>query len=270
MSSTRWAISCFIVWHLLALFVRALPPRELYPASDFAPRVAGAGTFVTPVLDLAAQGLRPVALTLGSVTRPIGRAANLYLNTIGFAQQWRMFSHPPTVDQYVRLRYYVGRAGGSVPSHVEWVATELIVPASPEYEVRLARSYLDSSRDKAIMVALENFQRLREGMVLRDDLRASELPDYVAPVLRYFARRFERDRLVPGEQLLRTEFWYGFAPMTAPGQAKDAELRRGRRLVLEKYANGPVENRAAGLAYPPYHASETEGDITWVFEYYEP
>jgi hypothetical protein len=268
MSPSRWAVSCFIVWHLLALFVRALPPRELYPASDLVP-TAGSRTFLTPTLDVLARGLRPVALGLEWASRPVSGAANLYLNAIGVAQQWRMFSHPPAVNQYVRIRYYVGPAGATSQAAVQWIATELVMPASPEYEVRFARSYLDSSRDKAIMVALENFHRLREPLQLRPDMRPSELPDYVAPVSRFFARRFARERLLNGERILRTEFWYGAAPMMLPGKSGDALLRARRKGVLEKYYDGPVEARVSGTTYPPYHAQDMEGDIAWWLEYFE-
>lgn len=262
MSPSRWALSGFLVWHLLALFVRALPPPDLYPASDVAPRSVVDGTAVTPLLDVVARGVRPVALQLERIARPVSGLANVYLNTIGFAQQWRMFSRPPSNDQYVRIRYYVGRA------QPEWAATELVVPASPEYDVRLARSYLDSSRDKAIMVALENFHRLREPLVLRPDMRPSELPDYVAPVVRYFARKFARQRLLPGEKILRAEFWYGVAPMTIAGKPNDDLLRERRRAVIEKYYDGPIEVRGA-LEYPKYHDVEKEGDILWLLEYFE-
>jgi hypothetical protein len=263
MSPFRWALSGFLVWHLLALFVRALPPPDLYPVTDLAPRPAAEGTPVTPLLDTLARGLRPVALGLARITRPVSRPANVYLNTIGFAQQWRMFSRPPTNDQYVRLQYYVGK------TQPEWAATELVVPASPEYQARLVRSYLDSTRDKAIMVALENFQRLREPLKLRPDMRPSELPDYVAPVLRYFANRFARQRLLPGEKILRAELWYGVAPMTLAGKPNDDLLRQRRKAVIEKYYDGPVEMRGVIPSYPQYHTVEREGDILWLLDYFE-
>src|SRR6188768_2192708 len=166
MSRSRWAVSCFITWHLLSLAVRALPPPDLVPEADVAPRASREqSTGLTAALDSTARVLRTVALALGNLTRPVSRLSALYLNSIGFAQQWRMFSHPPTFDQYARIRYYVSsRTHGGGAANAERLVTELIVPAHPEDRVRLLRSYLDSTRDKAIMVALENFQTARQSL----------------------------------------------------------------------------------------------------------
>ena len=271
MSPSRWAVSCFIVWHVVSLSVRALPPPDLLPevkgASD---RPGHDSPAAARVLDAVAAWLRPVVLSVVDLTAPVSRLPDTYLRGIGFAQQWRMFSLPPVVYQYVRLRYYVGQherpAAASSPA--DWMASELVVPAHREDRVRLVRSYRDSSRDKALMVALENFHRARESLTVRSDMRSSELPDFVAPVTRYFARRFERDHLLSTERIVRTELWYGFAPIPPPGSATDAS-RQARQAVLSKYYAGPVEFRGAIPAYPHYLAHEQEGDIIWTLDYYE-
>ena len=275
MSAPRRVLSCFIAWHLIALTVRALPSPELLPEtqgnSGSAPAVPptehrdGA---LTQGLDAAAATLRPIALGLERLARPIAWPADAYMKAIGFAQTWRMFSIPPTVAQYVRLRYYVA-GQRSVSGGAEWSASELIVPALPENRVRLARSYLDSSRDKAVMVALENFHKGRRSVRLRPDIRPDELPDYVAPVVRFFSRRFEQERLRPDERVVRVEFWYGVAPIAAPGSPDETSLRSGRAPFLQPYYDGVVESRLAITRFPPYLSREQEGDITWVLDYFE-
>jgi hypothetical protein len=148
------------------------------------------------------------------------------------------------------------------------MASELVVPAHREDRVRLFQSYRDSSRDKALMVALENFHRARESLTLRSDMRSSELPDYVAPVTRYFARQFEREHLLSTERIVRTELWYGMATIPPPGFSIEAS-RQARQSVLSKYYSGPVEFRGAIPAYSHYLAHEQEGDIIWTLDYYE-
>lgn len=267
MSPIRWVGSSLIAWHLLALSVRALPPLELLSSSAPPAEWSSArGTLLTPALDRLASWVERAARHLHTFTAPVSTAADRYVRSLGFAQQWRMFSTPPTNAQYVRLRYYV--SGGREP---EWAATELVVPAHREDRVRLLEGFFDSTRDKAIMVALENFHRLRAPEAHRKDTRPSELPDYLAPVVRHFARRFAAQGLLASERVVRVEFWYGVAPMSRPGAAVEAQLRASRSETLSRYYDGPVESRPPELPYPypPYLSRSQEGDITWILDYYE-
>jgi hypothetical protein len=150
------------------------------------------------------------------------------------------------------------------------MATELIMPAHHEDEVRMFQSYRDSYFDKAVAIAEADFYRKRRAALIRPDTQPTELPDALAPILRYFARRFEKTRLSgKGQRIVRTELWIGHAP-TAPlgGSPNEAALAE-RMSTIHDYYDGPVEQRINVPPFPPYHVGEREADILWVLEYFE-
>ena len=229
MTFQRKAVSAFIVWHLTAITVASLPaPRAQLPA------------------------------LLGSPVRT-------YISMTSLAQQWAMFSDPPRVDTYWRVRHYIQPANGRL-----WTATELVGPAHREDRVRLARSFRDSFQDKALELAYEGFLKRRRLSALAPGARPRDLPDDLAPIGRWFARRFARKRpLEAEERIVRTEVWVGTADNKAFGGPIDWQALVNRRVALLEYADGPVEDRLRVPPYPPYHGVEEEAGIRWMLEYFE-
>jgi hypothetical protein len=270
MSLGRWALSAFFVWHVIAIGLGSLaspgavlpvgPPR--HPGND---PIAAA---VTPRLDTLAAAVAPIPNRISGAAAPLQPLVGRYLQLTGVSQSWKMFSNPPEVHQYLRVRYFVGSdRNGPDPT---WTATELILPAHREDELRLLNAYWASFRDKAVTSALQRFHQTRDARVLRENTRSADLPDHVAPIARYFARRFTSEALRDDERILRTEVWYGIAPMPSPGETAD-DLQTAARLdVLSQYYGGPVENHLGRPVIPPYHAAEQEASITWFLEYFEP
>jgi hypothetical protein len=268
MSAKHWALSAYFVWHIVSTVLGALGASNTVPPVGASRRPPGdaLAAALTPVLDEIAAVVGPVqgALTReGSPLWPFTR----YLAVTGLSQNWRMFSAPPQEHQYLRVRYYVGP--NREISNPVWTATELVLPGHREDELRLFQAYRDSFRDKAITVALSRFHGARADLVRRDTASA-ELPDDLAPIGRYFARRFEKQALRPDERILRTEIWYGEAPMPPQGSTLDRASTDLRLAVLREYYDGPVQDHLTRPAYPVYHKSEVEADINWVLEYFEP
>jgi hypothetical protein len=261
----RYAIPAFVVWHLLAIIEGAIPPptQYVYPPRSF-PSPAGALVdSVTPLLDRLSAGVVPVVSVLKQSTAPIRPLARRYRRLGGLGQTWNMFSNPTRVDRYVRARYYI-----QMPQGRSWTATELISPAHREDRVRLFQSFRDSYRDKALNIAFRNFHEDRKEDAVRPDTRSTELPNDLAPIVRYFSRRFSRN-LAGGERIVRVEVWYGTASTPPPGRPIDEARLRARLAVLQNYYDGPIEQRVRVPLIPPYHGGETEADIRWVLEYYE-
>jgi hypothetical protein len=198
------------------------------------------------------------------LTSPLRPAVSFYMRLTGLAQNWAMFSNPPTTAQYMRLRYYVQPSNGRT-----WVATELVLPANREDRVRIVQSFRDSYRDKALAIASGRFYERRNQALVAPETRPEQLPNDLAPVLRYFAREFARTRLSPEDAIVRAELWMGNAPIAPLGTAPDASMRLERAVVLQSYYDGPVVQRLRIPDYPPYHGVDREADISWVLEYYE-
>jgi hypothetical protein len=195
---------------------------------------------------------------------------DIYISLTGLGQRWSMFWSPPTVDQYLRVRYYIGSDGsrGSTDGPV-WMATELVLPAHREDQIRTFQSFRDSYRDKAMAIALDDFYQHRPRELVRPDTTSGELPDDLAPIARYFARQFERNHLQPPERIVRTEVWYGSVSNPDRGSSLDSRVYEERRETVRSYHEAPVENHLNVPPYPPYHAGEQESDISWLLEYFE-
>ena len=149
------------------------------------------------------------------------------------------------------------------------MATQLVLPAHREDQVRLVQSFRDSYLDKAFAVALADFQAHRKPALIRPDTRSEELPDDLAPIARYYARIVAQHLRSPGDRIVRTEVWAGEAPNTPPGREYDEQVLNIRRAVLQVYYEGVVEQRLNVPPYPPYHGAEREADIRWLLEYFE-
>lgn len=266
MSRARWAVSLFIAWHLAAIVLGALPPPgRLAPVQIRRPATDTVSERLVEALDTVAATLVSGEAALWRVLAPVRVPAAAYLRVAGLSQPWGMFSDPPKFDQYVRVRYFVRPPRGPL-----WAATELVMPAHHEDDVRLVRSFRDSSRDKAMTIAAENFLRRLARRAIGPETKTAALPDDLAPVARTFAHAFQRGRLRSGGgTLVRTEVWLGTAPTPAPGTPVDDTMREARRALLHRYYEGVVEQHVAVPPIPPYHALDREGDIEWILEYFE-
>jgi hypothetical protein len=264
----RRLIAIFLGWHLFAISIAALPPPNRL--SHFPPRDPSASLNpffygVTVALDTAARGTEAVEKVVWRSTRPLHRAITYYLRLTGLSQTWSMFANPPTYAQYMRVRYYVQPEQGRL-----WAATELVLPAHREDRLRTVQSFRDSYRDKALAVAMGRFYERRKAELIKPDTRPEQLPEDLAPVARYFAKRFTQRHLAGGgERVIRAEVWVGTAPIPRLGVAPDADARLERAVILQTYYDGPIEQRLNVPELPPYHAGEREADIAWVLEYYE-
>jgi hypothetical protein len=209
--------------------------------------------------------LAAIALAGLAPTAALRSPLRTYIAMTGLAQQWAMFSNPPRSDTYWRVRHYIQPPSGRL-----WTATELIGPAHREDRVRLARSFRDSFQDKALELALEGFFNRRTPSLVAPGTRPQELPDDLAPIGRYFARRFARARsMEPDERIIRTEVWVATVDNKAFGSPVDRPGLLDRRAALLEYGDGPVEDRLRVRPYPPYHGVEEEAGIRWVLEYFE-
>jgi hypothetical protein len=190
---------------------------------------------------------------------PVGRLTHLY-EEAGIRQTWRMFAAPETDDQYLRINYFVSGRGQDRLSLVR----ELVLPAQRDDRVRLRHDF----RDKAIVNAIDAFFARRDRSIGSE--AASSARDDFAPIVRYFRSQYRRHFLAAGEDVIRTEVWYGLAPMPPRGRTLP-EGRRSMRLdVLREYYNGPVRSTVGALKAQGLGSEEREADIVWTLEYVEP
>ena len=264
----RCLVIAFVVWHLTAIVLGAIPSSSRL--SNFPDRnTPGA---LGPVVDMVTLGLDRVtraAFVLPRaflwLSRPIQPLARWYLRLTGLGQSWAMFSNPPQYDEYVRTRYYVQPSNGRA-----YTVTELVSPALREDRIRLVESYRASYQDKAMAIALSAFYSNRKKALIAPETRPEQLPDDLAPIGRFFARKYAAHALdASGARIVRTEVWVGRAATPGLGMPYDDASRRERLAALQTYYDGPVEERFRVPPYPPYHGGENEADIVWVLEYFE-
>ena len=91
----------------------------------------------------------------------------------------------------------------------------------------------------------------------------------LAPIARYYARRFTERELRTGERILRTDVWRGIAITPPPGVQPDEPERLARRAALLEDDEGPVEIPFNPPIFPQYHAVDHDGDIEWLLVYFE-
>src|SRR5262245_44742221 len=140
--SRRIALIAFVVWHLVAITLDALPPQD--QLSNFPARTASSplgpwGDSITAGFDSFARVMVLIPKALWWVSTPIRPLATWYRRVTSLGQSWAMFSDPPHADRYMRTRYYIQPRQGR-----QWMATELVMPAHREDRVRLLQSYRDS------------------------------------------------------------------------------------------------------------------------------
>jgi hypothetical protein len=261
MFNYRRAVSVFIAWHIVAMCIGAIPSPivDPLPALPLSRHVSDdrMASSLAPVLDAAVERFIRIPAFLIRALRPVRPAVDLYLYSLHLEQRWSMFANPPQVDQYLRLRYFVSSTDG----RQTWSATELVLPASNENHVRLVRSYFDSARDKALAIAYDDFTRNVNSAIDRTGTRPDPLPEDLAPIERYFARRFERERVEPGTRVTRIETWYGEVLNPSRGHTIPDATVSDRKKVLDKYYEGPI--RSTGVLGQSLWATEREADIAW-------
>jgi hypothetical protein len=255
-SSDRWLVSTLIAIHLIAITAASVPdPRELGligSAARQAPPPDALARAVTPVLDATVAALTPVEAQAFRLTTLLRALTRTYIQA-GLRQKWNMFSNPVTADQYVRVAHYV--ESSREPGRIR-VFRELALPGQREDRPRLVHLF----QDKAILNSLEAlaFNRLER----HDPERSSELD----PVGAYFANRFKAAYLAPDETVVRTEVWFGAAPMPPTGRRLTDSALQERWDVLQRYWDGPDQGPPA--ATPPQPgALQGDADIAWRLDY---
>ena len=244
MSRERLALSFLIAFHIVALAVNAIPsPTPADDGAEARPPNDPIAALLTPAVDRLASWFAIAESYAFDASRPIRLLTRPYVDA-GLRQQWDMFGRPQTTNQYVRLVYYV--ASSEQPG--VHTIRELIFPADPEGSVRVRHAF----RDKAVLNAIEG---------------SSVGPNDLASLTRYFRRRYARSHLPPDALIVRTELWYGTAPMAHRGERLAEQVARARRRVLAGYDMSAPTMAAASV--PQISDSEHEADIVWTLQYVE-
>jgi hypothetical protein len=154
---------------------------------------------VTSALDAVWEVTSTVHADLWRLTGVVRPAAVRYVQLLNLAQPWNMFSNPPWFDEYLRIRYIVGRdqPAGWPPS---WFC-----PNEREDRARLLVATVVPIRDKATQVSLEHFFKKRPAATFRPDTRPDELPDDLAPLGPFLHWSIRVAVRASGERVLRTE-----------------------------------------------------------------
>jgi hypothetical protein len=167
-----------------------------------------------------------------------------------------MFSNPGTDDRYMRVDYYYAGAGSA--SDV-MVVRELVFPADDETGVRFIHRF----RDKAIFNAAEAYFLRRDRIETRES-PSSDAREALLPVAQHFTRQFRLSHLTEGSRMIRTEIWYGSAPIPFPGKEPPDRDLLMRLTALDRYRDATVPPQRGALAPPAIGATQREADITWM------
>jgi hypothetical protein len=204
-----------------------------------------------PPLDAVVRWVARIEPTLFALAGPLQTLTKPYIRA-GLSQKWNMFSNPDIEAQYVRLAYYVRSRSSSRPRIVK----ELVFPADPEDGVRVLHDY----RDKAVVNAQMAFSLARTKQSGQTPALA------ISPLVGFFRRRFAAS-LAPDDTIVRTELWYGSAPMPPRGERLADETLQARLAVLHSYYDGPVPVILGSQDFPTVGIEEREADIVWRLEF---
>jgi len=264
----RGFISIFLVFHLTALLVSAIPnPKELQLSEGIREsQDDDVSVRVRPILDSSAEYLGAFADRAWQLTRAIRPAAMRYVGPLGLVQNWAMFGNPPRGSEYLRFRYYAA-PGGTEGLTPLTVTTELVFPIAAETENHLFGAYWEGHWDKAISNALIAYFRARldrtaAGQSSPPPDAAPDVAQTMGPVTSFFADRFARTRLPVGHHLVRSEAWYGLADSRPRGDVPLYPESRAR--VVERYYRGIPPEPSTDSAPQPVDTLEHEADIVWM------
>ena len=266
----RTIVSIFIVWHLAAMAVAAIPTPE---------QLAGVAGATRPADDSVSAVGRPIANSLSrvllatdriaaAIVAPVRPVVAAYVTPLGLEQAWNMFANPPLVSEYLRLRYYVREPDGRATA----LDTELVFPVRPS-GLHFAAAFRRGHQDKAVSNAIYAYLRERNRRRLRGESGPIDADDpavsrTLAPVVAYFRDRFVDNRYrMTGvrPEVARTEAWYGVAASRAPGE--DNPFALSHAAALSRY---PAHADAGTTALPALERSEREADITWILLFATP
>jgi hypothetical protein len=254
-SRRQWVLSFLIVYHVIAIVVHAIPdPRDLKRIDPDIRRPVGDifASHLTPAFDRFATWLPRLESTLFAVTQPLRQVTRPYIRA-GLRQDWTMFTDVSVVDQYLRVDYYVRSQHSQRLRRIQ----ELVYPMAREDRVRVLHDF----RDKAIFNLLESYFASKGRPHPEKDAGEGLLP-----LVRYFTNRYRTEQQSDGETLVRTEIWYGRAPIPAPGRAVSDDAVQARLNVLSGYYLGPAPSAITPSSSLAPGAQEREADIVWILE----
>jgi hypothetical protein len=259
-SSYRWLVSSLIVFHLTSLIVATLPPPgELRKVAEVRTHVDSdaVAQVLTPMFDRTAIAVAKTESWLYSVFSPLRAVTRGYAGA-GLTQRWRMFAHPSTADRYIRLRYYVDGGGPTLTA-----TSELVLPVGDGESLRYfrgkaIRNALEAYHDKDYRSASSTTAAEPDPVVFRD----------LVPITRYYRSRFARAQSGTAANVVRTEFWFGRAPIPPPGRRNPPDVLVERAGVLAAYVAGTAVETSR-YAVPRLGDIEKEADIVWELEYVE-
>jgi hypothetical protein len=260
-SPSRWAQSAFIALHVTALAISLPPGRDSTVVVGGVRQGAGVmwpPTLLTPVLDRIAIKEEAFTQAVDRLTRPVRPVTERYLTMLGIGIGWWMFSNPSRDDMYVRARYYIEPADKSQGALT--VVDEVVFPALPPRDrLRVATSFKTAYLDKTADKALVEFHRRLEGD--QGSVGASEA---LAPIARYYQRRFTRESLAPADRVTRVELWHGTARNPPPERGSDPEIDRVNLLYPpdERHRQRPARVQGDRL-----FRTEESGGVRWVLDY---
>ena len=262
MPARAFVTSLLIVFHLIAISLAAIPDRTADPSVEPPPRLDTdpVAIALTPAVRQLARQLASTETMLLQWARPVQAVTQRYVD-IGLPQSWNMFSEPTTNSRFVRFDWYVRDRGN--PGTVR-VFRELVLPSLPEGQTRLWYS----ARDKAISVAVRSYLFVddRDKSSGRSGDPALTRGPHIAPVVRYFHRRFLTARGLAAEQIVRTEIWRGVAPIPPPSDLSRPSNLEQRRQILAKYRD-PQPTQVSSLVSSEMWTTYSEADIVWQLIY---
>ena len=277
---SRGIVSVFLACHLAAVAVNAIPsPDEMRAAAGMresldAPVLSDdALSFrIRPVLDAAAWLLEGFANGAWQVTVFVRTPAKSYVESLGLEQVWKMFANPPRGAEYLRVRYYSARIDAPKGAPLT-MATELVFPVAPDTEHHMIRAYWEAHRDKAISNAFGAYfvartARMEAGLpppVTHDPPLDQTMARSIVPVGHFFADRYARTHLGPGDRLVRTEAWYGSAPSRIRGELRGSPLSRAA--AIARYYRGLKTEAVLEPVFQSIDTVEREADILWLLIY---
>jgi hypothetical protein len=255
MSARRRLLSALLLYHVIAISVDAVPdPARMKPVASAAPVASDAvSRALTPVFNGLAAVVAALEPGLYRVTGPLRLLTRPYINA-GLRQRWNMFTEPVVYDHYLRVDYYLAPTGTSTASRFQ----ELVLPVGREDRVRLLHDFRDKDLINLLIAVYTPPIGPIDPALPQDDL---------GMVAHYFRRRFESGS-DPPVRVVRTEIWYGSAPIPPPGESVAPAVLASRLDALLNYYDGPAPAvPVAAGARPGVTATERQADIVWTLAY---